>query len=106
MLKPYNKPILIILVFIGIFMVLYVVSARETFCPNQVFYADAIEQDARSPPFYDLNTPRQPLSVYKNYIMPPPLNYGPYEESPSELEKRYQYWNSSLLSHPQTPYLI
>ena len=65
-----------------------------------------IREESRSPPFYNLSTVRKgDFCSYKNYIYPPPMDYPPVESCPF-FDNRFQYWNTAVLSHPQTSYLV
>lgn len=59
---------------------------------------------SRSPPFYDLNAVRPPSCSYKNFTYPPPMDYDPIVCPKPEI--RYHYWDTAMLSHPQTPYVV
>lgn len=59
----------------------------------------------RSPPFYDINGRRSELCSYKNFTFPPPMNYPPLDEC-TDFNRRYRYWNTGVLSHPQTSFLV
>lgn len=66
-----------------------------------------IKASSRSPPFYNLNSVRKPLCSYRNFTFPPPMNYTPIQETPAIVANKYLYWfNSAVLSHPQTAYLV
>ena len=76
---------------------LYISDEKERFTATTgILYdqgplSDPIEEEARSPPFYNLDGVRNPLCSYKNYMFPKPMEYGKYEESCPSLEKKYQY---------------
>lgn len=88
------------------------IQKKEPFCASTGLSYDEsplpepIKESSKSPPFYDLNARREPLCSYKNYMFPPPMNYGEFEYNPPEMEKQYLYWNTAVLSKPQTPYLV
>lgn len=102
------------LIFVIVFVVLIVwdsMHPKESYCGwTGLTYAegplpDPIQEESKSPPFYDQNAARKPLCSYKNYMFPPPMRYGSFPTCPT-LEKQYQYWNTAMLSTPQTPYLV
>ncbi len=98
-------------VFIAI-VLLSLLFQKEGYCGNtgmtydQGPLPDPIREESKEPPFYEAGSPRKPLCSYKNYTFPPPMDYGPFEYNCPELEKRYLYWNTAVLSHPQTCYLV
>ena len=107
-----NYPILYALCVLAAIILFSFFFGKENYCGttgltyDQGPLPDPIEEESKSPPFYDLDQPRNPLCSYKNYTMPPPMHYGVFEYNNPELENRYQYWYTGVLSHPQTPYLV
>lgn len=85
---------------------------KEGFCGNTGLTYDQgplpnpIREEAKEPPFYETGVARKSLCSYRNYTFPPPMNYGSFENNSPELEKQYLYWNTAVLSHPQTCYLV
>ena len=107
-----NYPILFSLCVVVAIILITLLMRKEGYCVttgiayDQGPLPDPIEEEAKTPPFYELGVARKPLCSYRNYTFPPPMDYGPFEYNPPELEKRYLYWNTAVLSHPQTPWLV
>lgn len=108
--------ILVVFIFIAMMMNHNSCGRKEGFNPViGATYADGcdkmpvpnnIRAESRSPPFYNLAAVRKPeLCSYRNYIFPPPMDYPPVETCPF-FDNRFQYWNTGVLSHPQTSYLV
>lgn len=95
--------IVIIMILCGIYY-----NTKEGFCGTTGLHYGEGEKLPQitndEPPFYDLNAARQPKCSYKNFTFPPPMDYGP--PSCPYIEPRYHYWDTAMLSHPQTPYLV
>lgn len=111
------SPFLLLAIVLVILSVMVAFSSCEKYSPVTGFsYADGIDKmpvpgnirtSSRSPPFYDLQTVRQPpLCAYRNYTFPPPMNYTPIQEAPSQFDIYQYWWKDAVLSHPQTAYLV
>jgi len=103
--------LVVFIILIGILIKKRYVKSPESYCGTTGFrYGEIpelptpIKTESKSPPFYAIDAPRKPLCAYMNYTMPPPLDVPP--PICPDINPRYQYWNSAMLSHPQTPYLI
>jgi hypothetical protein len=103
---------LLLLLMVAIIIYTLIRRPREPYCGMTPFLYGEIDElpddiavSNKSPPFYDLNGRHEPLCAYRNYTMPPPIDYPPVRECP-DIPDRYQYWNDSTLSHPWTPYVI
>lgn len=116
MKKCSHAIVVVLLLFVGFVCMYQQTPIRDNFSMVSGYrYQDGcdklpvpenIREVSRSGPFYDLNAIRPPLCSYKNYIFPPPLEYPPLEQDCSDFNKRYRYWNTGVLSHPWTTYLV
>ena len=103
--------LIVLIIVLGILIQRYTHSSSEYYCGTTgIEYGDVqelpalIQNESKSPPFYSISAPRGPLCAYMNYTMPPPLDVPP--SICPDIDPRYTYWDTAMLSHPWTPYVI
>lgn len=103
--------LVVLMIVLGVLIQQFALFTTEYYCGTTgIEYGDvpelpdAIKSESKSPPFYSLDSPRAPLCPYMNYTMPPPLDVPP--SICPNIDPRYTYWDTAMLSHPWTPYVI